>query len=430
MKKVFDRLINLGAEEGDVAENATTFERFNALLSAEAIDGQDISEANESGSQQGDKDGAASDSASERGSGSASEKRSTRSGRRDVQSESSEGEEISSSATRRVSAGRGGKLLVEAAEQQSSKGERAREKKDRPTKKVSSKSDSGELRRLLLEAAARKKLQKRDPLEAIRSVLLESSDEGDGGLEKVVPQKRSLSEISSSDDGDQESMATNDHGAKKKRKERDLAILVEKPKGERTVRLQRTEQDRESKNLFRGYMSVAHNVSSYVTGTNRCRAVRNQREAETLARIVDLLVSQFGTKVVTAVDAVEVALRRMAAIYLADQQESWSMASHLEENPTGLPISSKMMSEARKASKLLNPRLTVTMPTERRARDLERGRGDDRGATGGYSRREGDRPYERDRDRFSGRSRDASRDRYRDRDSGRSSRGPRPKSRN
>ena len=39
---------------------ATTFEKFNALLSAEAIDGQDISEENESGSQKGDKDGAAS----------------------------------------------------------------------------------------------------------------------------------------------------------------------------------------------------------------------------------------------------------------------------------------------------------------------------------------------------------------------------------
>jgi hypothetical protein len=161
--------------------------------------------------------------------------------------------------------------------------------------------------------------------------------------------------------------------------------------------------------------------------------VRNQREAETLARIVDLLVSQFGTKVVTAVDAVEVALRRMAAIYLADQQESWSMASHLEENPTGLPISSKMMSEARKASKLLSPRLAMTIPAERRGREGERGRGDDRVAVASYNRREADRPYGRDRDRerySGGRSRDSSRERYRDRDSGRSSRGPRPKSRN
>ena len=46
---------------------------------------------------------------------------------------------------------------------------------------------------------------------------------------------------------------------------------------------------------------------------------------------------------------------------------------------TGLPISSKMMAEARKAAKLLSPRLTVTVPAERR-RDMDRGRGDGREA--------------------------------------------------
>ena len=126
--------------------------------------------------------------------------------------------------------------------------------------------------------------------------------------------------MSSSDDDLEEKGVDQIDGEKVKRrkKNRDLVILVEKPRGERSVRLQSKEQERESKNLFRGYMSLAHNASSYVTSTNRCRAVRNQREAETLARIVDLLVSQFGTKVISTVDAIEVALRRMAAIYLAD----------------------------------------------------------------------------------------------------------------
>ena len=67
-------------------------------------------------------------------------------------------------------------------------------------------------------------------------------------------------------------------------------------------------------------------------GQERCHQARYQREIESLARIphyiyiyiymqiyLRLLVSRFGNNVVEGVDAVEVALRRVWAVYVADR---------------------------------------------------------------------------------------------------------------
>ena len=85
----------------------------------------------------------------------------------------------------------------------------------------------------------------------------------------------------------------------------------------------------------------------------------------------------------------------MTAIYLADKQENWNVANHLEENLTGLPISSKIMVEARKAAKLLNPGLMVTIPTVRRAREEDRDRGETRDSARDYDRRDMNRTHSR-----------------------------------
>ena len=55
---------------------------------------------------------------------------------------------------------------------------------------------------------------------------------------------------------------------------------------------------------------------------------------ETLARVLDLAITEWGTKVIERSAAFEVLLRRLHAIVIADQQGNWEMACLLEEVPT------------------------------------------------------------------------------------------------
>ena len=63
---------------------------------------------------------------------------------------------------------------------------------------------------------------------------------------------------------------------------------------------------------------------------------RNHREAETLARVLDLAVTEFGAGVVEKSASFEVLLRRLHAINLADKQGHWKLACLLEEVPSEL----------------------------------------------------------------------------------------------
>ena len=56
------------------------------------------------------------------------------------------------------------------------------------------------------------------------------------------------------------------------------------------------------------------------------------REAQTLARSLELLVFQFGAAILQSM-AVEVMVRRLMALSLASRMGSWRMASILEEVP-------------------------------------------------------------------------------------------------
>ena len=61
---------------------------------------------------------------------------------------------------------------------------------------------------------------------------------------------------------------------------------------------------------------------------------RNKREAETLARVLDLAVTEFGTRVLEKSAAFEVLLRRLHALNLADKQGNWELACLMEEVPS------------------------------------------------------------------------------------------------
>ena len=58
------------------------------------------------------------------------------------------------------------------------------------------------------------------------------------------------------------------------------------------------------------------------------------QEAETLARILDLAITEFGHTTIETSAAFEVLLRRLHAIVLADKQGHWELACLLEEVPS------------------------------------------------------------------------------------------------
>jgi hypothetical protein len=64
------------------------------------------------------------------------------------------------------------------------------------------------------------------------------------------------------------------------------------------------------------------------------KQARNQREAATLARIIDFFVDQYGEHALRTSDAMEVACRRLLAVTAADQTGNWTLAAGYEELPT------------------------------------------------------------------------------------------------
>jgi len=83
--------------------------------------------------------------------------------------------------------------------------------------------------------------------------------------------------------------------------------------------------------IFTAYQNSSMWIDRKVGGWKKSR---NQREAETLSRVLDLAITEFGTRVIERSAAFEVLLRRLHAIVIADNQGHWEMACLLEEIPT------------------------------------------------------------------------------------------------
>ena len=107
---------------------------------------------------------------------------------------------------------------------------------------------------------------------------------------------------------------------------------------------------REAKNLFRGFVARAMNVSAY-TATLSFGSIRKRREAQTLARAVDFFVDQFGVKAVGKIDALEVLLRRYTAVLHAETS-TWEFATCFEESPEGPFVEAKIFNRVKKMAKL------------------------------------------------------------------------------
>ena len=61
---------------------------------------------------------------------------------------------------------------------------------------------------------------------------------------------------------------------------------------------------------------------------------RNKKETDTLSRVLDLAITEFGYNTVEKSAAFEVMLRRLHAVRMADKQGHWQQAMLLEEVPS------------------------------------------------------------------------------------------------
>ncbi len=94
----------------------------------------------------------------------------------------------------------------------------------------------------------------------------------------------------------------------------------------------------------------AHEIWTNITGTSRSatdfvhkqswRDVTKMHEALAWARCIDLVADQFGDEAIAQIDAMETALRRLAAVLLADKTASWRVAAEVQENPEKWTIAS------------------------------------------------------------------------------------------
>ena len=93
------------------------------------------------------------------------------------------------------------------------------------------KNTSSELRRLLLEKEAKKKQKSRDPLETLRLALRQSSDEEMDEEQQPASRKRKtqLNDSSSEEVSGEENDDLPMNSVKRKRKDRELVVLVERP---------------------------------------------------------------------------------------------------------------------------------------------------------------------------------------------------------
>ena len=90
-------------------------------------------------------------------------------------------------------------------------------------------------------------------------------------------------------------------------------------------------KQRVASEIYNWIRTRADNVSQHAHNQHFVH-VRNRSECLTLARSIDLTVSQFGTKAVSTHDHLEVSLRRYIAVKMADTYNSWTAAECVLES--------------------------------------------------------------------------------------------------
>ena len=106
----------------------------------------------------------------------------------------------------------------------------------------------------------------------------------------------------------------------------------------------------EGGSMLRRALTNYPTVSAYVE-SKVLKQLRNQREAQVLGRSVDCLIDEFGIMKAKDSKAVEVLMRRLAAILMAERTGSWEAAEELVREDNDL-LDERTMKRIRKSAKL------------------------------------------------------------------------------
>ena len=103
---------------------------------------------------------------------------------------------------------------------------------------------------------------------------------------------------------------------------------------------------------FASHMSVTDFVRMKPGGW---KAKRNEREALTIARMLDLLVTEVGVQFLECSAGMEVILRRLMSVYMSDTDGNWVLGAQLEELPSDLtaPLHEVIVSDLTTSVKLM-----------------------------------------------------------------------------
>ena len=109
-------------------------------------------------------------------------------------------------------------------------------------------------------------------------------------------------------------------------------------------------KDRQAVPMYDDIVTQAITVSAYV-GQATFRNGRNRHEARVIARAVDLIFDQFGQDGIEYIDAVEVLVRRLLSVMLADQCDDWTVSNGIEEQPDGVMFGpTKVLKDAQRTA--------------------------------------------------------------------------------
>ncbi len=120
----------------------------------------------------------------------------------------------------------------------------------------------------------------------------------------------------------------------------------------RTTRCLQVTKEREANNMHQSIKAHHRSMQTYVQSTDFLDN-RNKKEAQSLARTLDLFLDQYGDKQVAEVDCLETIFRRLEAVIYADWSGDWETASQIEELPERWSAGSHaMIMGARKAARI------------------------------------------------------------------------------
>ena len=133
---------------------------------------------------------------------------------------------------------------------------------------------------------------------------------------------------------------------KRRENERFWATVADQPFLEQTLLVDTLEGEMKLRKALTNYPTVSAWVEARQLG-----ALRNKREAATLGKLLDCIISSIGVLRAKNELAVEVSLRRLTAVLMADKTGNWDAVRQLEEDHEDL-ISKSMRRKLHKSAKL------------------------------------------------------------------------------